>query len=224
VWIFPSCRLTEIERTDGLPLRGLAYDLACLSGQNTAAISANLSINRHASMSLSRRECPAREGDESGTVRHLTLSRSDTRVRVDVEERNLFCIRLHFVLEERIGVEKISAERFLTIDEAACRHVFAGRNLRRRNPGRQDFATTANTMTISCSIAADVRPKPHQAARFSLLFSEKHSRIWMRSSSAAGPSTFLSWFQSLITSRCFSTVMSHLPRNSKRAIPKDDGS
>ena len=88
-------------------------------------------------------------GDESGTVRHLTLSRSDTRVRVDVEERNLFCIRLHFVLEERIGVEKISAERFLTIDEAACRHVFAGRNLRRRNPGRQDFATTANTMTIS---------------------------------------------------------------------------
>jgi hypothetical protein len=63
-------------------------------------------------------------GDESGTVRHLTLSRSDTRVRVDVEERNLFCIRLHFVLEERIGVEKISAERFLTIDEAACRHVF----------------------------------------------------------------------------------------------------
>jgi len=69
-------------------------------------------------------------GDESGTVRHLTLSRSDTRVRVDVEERNLFCIRLHFVLEERIGVEKISAERFLTIDEAACRHVFAGRNHR----------------------------------------------------------------------------------------------
>jgi len=69
-------------------------------------------------------------GDESGTVRHLTLSRSDTRVRVDVEERNLFCIRLHFVLEERIGVEKISAERFLTIDEAACHHVFAGRNHR----------------------------------------------------------------------------------------------
>jgi len=129
VWIFPSCRLTEIERTDGLPLRGLAYDLACLPGQNTAAISANLPINRHASMSLSRRECPARE-TRAARARHLTLSRSDTCDRLDVEERNLFCIRLHFVLEERIGVEKISAERFLTIDEAACRHVFAGRNHR----------------------------------------------------------------------------------------------
>ncbi|WP_271568071.1 hypothetical protein [Bradyrhizobium sp. CCBAU 11386] len=65
-------------------------------------------------------------------MRRLTLSRSDTRVRIDVEERNLFCIRLHFVLEERIGVEKISAERFLTIDEAVCRRVVVGRNLRRQ--------------------------------------------------------------------------------------------
>jgi hypothetical protein len=29
----------------------------------------------------------------------------------------LFCIRLHFVRKERIGVEKISAKRFLTISE-----------------------------------------------------------------------------------------------------------
>ncbi|MDX3969261.1 MAG: hypothetical protein QHD01_22070 [Bradyrhizobium sp.] len=40
-------------------------------------------------------------------------------VAIAAARRNLFCIRLHFVLEERIGVAKIGAERFLTIDENA---------------------------------------------------------------------------------------------------------
>jgi len=51
----------------------------------------------------------------------------------------LFCIRLHSVRKERIGVKEISAQRFLTIGEDAQRYVFCGRN----------FETTANTMTIS---------------------------------------------------------------------------
>jgi hypothetical protein len=154
----------------------------------------------------------------------------------DPGSHDLFCIRLHFVLEERIGVGKISASRFLPIDEDAQLHFEGDRN----------FETTSNTMMISrqgshrkvfaelaviglahrghvmlakrnrrtlvphrSKVAVAYDDLPH-AARFALPFSEKHSRIWMRSSSAAGPSTFLSWFQSRITSRCFSTVMSHL--------------
>lgn len=45
-----------------------------------------------------------------GTVRRLTLYRSDTRGRIAAGRCNTFCIRLHFVLEERIGVGKIGAE------------------------------------------------------------------------------------------------------------------
>ncbi|UWU73095.1 hypothetical protein N2603_23620 [Bradyrhizobium huanghuaihaiense] len=45
----------------------------------------------------------------------------------DSGNRDLFCIRLHFVLEERIGVEKISAQRFLTIDEVARRGCIGAR-------------------------------------------------------------------------------------------------
>jgi hypothetical protein len=51
----------------------------------------------------------------------------------------LFCIRLHFVLKERIGVEQIGAKRFLTIDEIARSYLLRGRN----------FETTANTRMIS---------------------------------------------------------------------------
>ncbi|MDI3560253.1 hypothetical protein [Bradyrhizobium sp. Arg816] len=39
----------------------------------------------------------------------------------------MFCIRLHFVRKERIGVEQISAARLLTIDEGARRHGFTGK-------------------------------------------------------------------------------------------------
>ncbi|MBR0883329.1 hypothetical protein ABIF65_003258 [Bradyrhizobium japonicum] len=39
----------------------------------------------------------------------------------------MFCIRLHFVRKERIGVEQISAARLLTIDEGARRHGFIGK-------------------------------------------------------------------------------------------------
>jgi hypothetical protein len=49
----------------------------------------------------------------------IAPSRFDTRAHIAFGWRKMFCIRLHFVLEERIGVEKISAKRFLTMDEAA---------------------------------------------------------------------------------------------------------
>lgn len=61
-----------------------------------------------------------------GTVRDITPSRSDARGRIAAGRRNLFCIRLHFVLEERIGVASVSVERFLTIRESARRRVFGG--------------------------------------------------------------------------------------------------
>ncbi|MCP1766374.1 hypothetical protein [Bradyrhizobium japonicum] len=48
----------------------------------------------------------------------------------------MFCIRLHFVRKERIGVEKISAARLLTIDEGARRHGFIGKIFK----GRRDRA------------------------------------------------------------------------------------
>jgi hypothetical protein len=44
---------------------------------------------------------------------------SDGRGSIEIDKHALFCIRLHFVLKERIGVEKISAKRFLTIGESA---------------------------------------------------------------------------------------------------------
>ncbi|MDE5446951.1 hypothetical protein GWG65_37595 [Bradyrhizobium sp. CSA207] len=59
--------------------------------------------------------------------------------RIDIDRRSLFCIRLHFVLKERIGIDKTSAARLLTIDESMVCHFAGGRN----------FETTANTMTIS---------------------------------------------------------------------------
>ena len=115
--------------TDRAPLRSLAYGLALLSDQNTFAISANIPINQHASMSLSPRSSPARKTRTAlcETSRCLVLTRA---LASTSRTRNLFCIRLHFVLEERIGVGKISENRFLTIDETACAHVFAGRHLR----------------------------------------------------------------------------------------------
>jgi len=80
---------------------------------------------------------PTHDGrDVDGTVRSLTLPRSDRRGRIAAGRRNMFCIRLHFVLEERIGVGKIGAERFLTIDEGARRNVFSGR---RHDLRRQEF-------------------------------------------------------------------------------------
>ncbi|OAF19598.1 hypothetical protein AXW67_02175 [Bradyrhizobium neotropicale] len=55
------------------------------------------------------------------------------------KHHDLFCIRLHFVLRERIGIEEISRERFLTIDEDTPNYFFGGTNLE----------TTASTMMIS---------------------------------------------------------------------------
>ncbi|TQF37213.1 hypothetical protein UNPF46_19795 [Bradyrhizobium sp. UNPF46] len=113
--------------TDGLPLR----KRGCRSYQNTFAISAR---NQHASMSLSSpHPLTKRRGRD---WRSLTLARSDARRHFVADRRDLFCIRLHFVLEERIGVEKIGAGRFLTIDEGARRNVFSGR---RHNLRRQEF-------------------------------------------------------------------------------------
>ncbi len=76
--------------------------------------------------------------DVGGTVRSLTLSRSDTWSRADDIQRDLFCIRRHFVLEERIGVGKIGAKRILTIDESA-RRLFSDRTHRRHDLRRQEF-------------------------------------------------------------------------------------
>ena len=63
---------------------------------------------------------------------------------LDINRRNLFCFRLHFVLKERIGIAKISTNRFLITHEAimhegAQRYFAGGRN----------FETTVNTMMIS---------------------------------------------------------------------------
>ncbi|WP_271612652.1 hypothetical protein [Bradyrhizobium sp. CCBAU 21362] len=68
--------------TDRAPLRSLAYGLALLSDQNTFAISANIPINQLSSLI----SCA---GDENGTVRDFTLSRSDRRARIDIEDAQL---------------------------------------------------------------------------------------------------------------------------------------
>ncbi|MEY9465662.1 hypothetical protein ABH973_006075 [Bradyrhizobium ottawaense] len=78
------------------------------------------------------------------------MSRLDVCGRIARGRRNMFCIRLHFVLKERIGVGKISAKRFLTIDESARRNLFSGVTRRRHNLRRQEFRDDrSNTMTIS---------------------------------------------------------------------------
>ena len=78
-------------------------------------------------------------GGAGGTVRSITLSRLDVCGRIARGRRNMFCIRLHFVLKERIGVGKIRAKRFLTIDESARRNLFSGVTRRRHNLRRQEF-------------------------------------------------------------------------------------
>ncbi|WP_426608939.1 hypothetical protein [Bradyrhizobium sp. McL0616] len=71
-------------------------------------------------------------------------------LRRDPGSHDLFCIRLHFVLKERIGVEKISATRVLMMDEGA-RDLFAnGANEK----------TTANTMLISQHARPDTQILP----------------------------------------------------------------
>lgn len=75
---------------------------------------------------------------ESGACRETSTTATSTHC-ADINRHDLFCIRLHFVPKERIGVKEISAERLLTIDEGAADHFAGGRN----------FETTAKTMTIS---------------------------------------------------------------------------
>ena len=77
-------------------------------------------------------------GDEDETVRSITLSRYDTSDGIAAGRRNMFCIRLHFVLEERIGVGKISANRFLTIDESTPSNLLSG-GTRRHDLRRLEF-------------------------------------------------------------------------------------
>lgn len=74
-------------------------------------------------------------------MRDLTLSRSGTRGRSTAPRAQPFCIRLPFVLEERIGVAKISAKRFLTIDESVRSDLCCGgiHRRRRRDRRRQEF-------------------------------------------------------------------------------------
>jgi len=74
--------------------------------------------------------------DSDGDCASITPSRSDTRGRIAAAWRNLFCIRLHFVLEERIGVAKISVEQFLMIDESA-------RCLGRQGPSQANATATS---------------------------------------------------------------------------------
>ena len=62
-------------------------------------------------------------GDNDALTRHIALTRFETTSRRHANMRALFCIRLHFVLAERIGVEKIGATRFLTIDEVRRRYA-----------------------------------------------------------------------------------------------------
>ncbi|MCK1707643.1 MULTISPECIES: hypothetical protein [unclassified Bradyrhizobium] len=73
------------------------------------------------------------------SAKHRAEVPATSAARIGIDRRNLFCIRLHFVLKERIGIEKTSTARLLTIDESLVCHFAGGRN----------FETTANTMTIS---------------------------------------------------------------------------
>ncbi|MGY4624645.1 hypothetical protein [Bradyrhizobium sp. USDA 4486] len=58
-------------------------------------------------------------------MRSITLLRSETR---ETGRHEMFCIRLHFVRKERIGIEKISTRRLLTIGESARRRAAIGSN------------------------------------------------------------------------------------------------
>lgn len=149
-------------------------------------------------------------GDEHRTVPGTTPC--DTHGLIADSGQRVFCIRLHFVPEERIGIRMSSAQRLLTISEARS-HPSAAPLVVRNPSGANQARAVRHEIALTCCRSAGT----DQAARFVLSFAEKHSRIWIRSSSAAGPSSFLSSFQSLITSRCFSTVMSHLQLITKAA-------
>lgn len=81
---------------------------------------------------------------QSATTIHpdiIALITSRFNVPPRHRSHGLFCIRLHFVRKERIGVEKICAQRFLTIGEGARCHVFRGKSLlfRGKSLRRQKF-------------------------------------------------------------------------------------
>ena len=133
-----SHRKTPHQQTSVAPAAQTAWLCACAGADHTRTLlRSRRETSTHPSRSLPR--LTPYGVDVERTVRGLTLSRSDTRGRIAANRRSLFCIRLHFVLEERIGVGKIGAKRFLTIDESARRDVFGGRTRRRHNLRRQEF-------------------------------------------------------------------------------------
>jgi hypothetical protein len=111
-----SCRLMSIAATPAAPTTCLC---ASADADRTKTLLRSRRTSRETSTHPGRVSLASSCNEDARTglceaSRRLGL---ETRVPHRYRSHGLFCIRLHFVRKERIGVEKISAKRFLTISE-----------------------------------------------------------------------------------------------------------